>query len=74
KPVLLLRDTTERPEAVDAGTVLKTGSDQQLIYREAMRLLTDADAYKAMSAISNPYGDGMSAKRIIDSMVELVAN
>lgn len=74
KPVLLLRDTTERPEAVDAGTVLKTGSDQHLIYREAMRLLTDADAYKAMSAISNPYGDGMSAKRIVDSMVELAAN
>ncbi len=68
KPVLLLRDTTERPEAVDAGTVLKTGSNTELIYREAMRLLQDADAYSRMSSISNPYGDGKAAQRIVSEM------
>lgn len=73
KPVLLLRDTTERPEAMDAGTVLKTGSDAALIYKEAIRLLTDKEAYAAMAAISNPYGDGKAAQRIVDSMVELSA-
>jgi UDP-N-acetylglucosamine 2-epimerase (non-hydrolysing) len=69
KPVLLLRDTTERPEAVEAGTVLKVGSDAGLIYTEAMVLLNDMDAYTAMSVKSNPYGDGFAAKRIVDSMV-----
>ncbi len=69
KPVLLLRDTTERPEAVDAGTVLKVGSDTELIYTEAMRLLTDEDAYNAMAMKSNPYGDGKAAKRILDAML-----
>lgn len=68
KPVLLLRDTTERPEAVDAGTVLKTGSDTELIYSEAIRLLTNDADYNAMSAISNPYGDGLAAERIVKSM------
>lgn len=71
KPVLLLRDTTERPEAMDAGTVLKTGSDADLIYKEALRLLTDKAAYDEMSAISNPYGDGLASQRIVDSMVAL---
>lgn len=73
KPVLLLRDTTERPEAVDAGTVLKTGSNTELIYSEAMRLLTDPSAYSAMSAISNPYGDGHASQRIVDSIAALAA-
>lgn len=68
KPVLLLRDTTERPEAVEAGTVLKVGSDTDLIYTEAMKLLTDKDAYNAMAAKSNPYGDGHAAMRIVDAM------
>ncbi|WP_345083450.1 non-hydrolyzing UDP-N-acetylglucosamine 2-epimerase [Nemorincola caseinilytica] len=68
KPVLLLRDTTERPEAVDAGTVLKTGTDTELIYREAMRLLTDKEAYDRMSGISNPYGDGHASERIVNAM------
>lgn len=69
KPVLLLRDTTERPEAVDAGTVLKVGSDTELIYSEAMKLLNDKAAYNTMSMRSNPYGDGHAAQRILDSVL-----
>jgi len=69
KPVLLLRDTTERPEALQAGTVIKVGSDTELIYKEAMRLLTDNAAYEAMATKSNPYGDGKAAQRILDSML-----
>lgn len=68
KPVLLLRETTERPEAMEAGTVLKTGSDAELIYKEAIRLLTDKEAYDRMSAISNPYGDGHASERIAKAM------
>jgi UDP-N-acetylglucosamine 2-epimerase (non-hydrolysing) len=71
KPVLLLRDTTERPEAVEAGTVLKVGSDPELIYKEALTLLTDKAAYDAMATKSNPYGDGLSAQRILTSMLEM---
>ena len=71
KPVLLLRDTTERPEAVDAGTVLKVGSDADVIYKEAMNLLTNKDAYDAMATKSNPYGDGRSSERILASMLNL---
>ena len=73
KPVLLLRDTTERPEAVEAGTVLKVGSDPDLIYTEAMNLLTNKSAYQAMSARSNPYGDGLSSQRILTSMLEMIS-
>ena len=69
KPVLLLRDTTERPEALDAGTVLKVGSDPDLLYKEAMALLTDKAAYDAMAMRSNPYGDGNASQRIVDAMV-----
>lgn len=69
KPVLLLRDTTERPEALDAGTVLKVGSDTALIVKEAMTLLTDKAAYNTMANKSNPYGDGKAAKRILGSML-----
>jgi len=69
KPVLLLRDTTERPEALQAGTVIKVGSDTELIYREAMNLLMNKEAYDAMAMTLNPYGDGMAAQRILDAMV-----
>ena len=72
KPVLLLRDTTERPEAMEAGTVIKTGSDPDLIYREAMTLLTDDAAYAAMSGKSNPYGDGHASQRIVESMLTMI--
>ncbi len=71
KPVLLLRDTTERPEAVEAGTVLKVGSDTELIYAEAMTLLDDREAYQAMAVRSNPYGDGNASQRIVESMAQL---
>lgn len=69
KPVLVMRDTTERPEAVDAGTVRLVGTDEEAIVREASRLLTDADAYAAMSGVHNPYGDGHAVPRIVDALV-----
>jgi UDP-N-acetylglucosamine 2-epimerase (non-hydrolysing) len=72
KPVLLLRDTTERPEALQSGTVIKVGSDPELIYKEAMNLLTNKEAYNAMATKMNPYGDGKAAQRILESMLELV--
>ncbi len=71
KPVLLLRDITERPEAVEAGTVLKVGSNTDLIYKEAMNLLQNEAAYRAMSQRSNPYGDGLASQRIVESMLTM---
>lgn len=71
KPVLLLRDTTERPEAMDAGTVIMVGSDAGLIYKEAMNLLTSKDAYAAMAMRLNPYGDGHAAEKIVQSMLAM---
>lgn len=65
KPVLVLRDTTERPEAVDAGTVLLVGSDPARIHVETSRLLRDRAAYDRMSRAINPYGDGKAAERIV---------
>ncbi len=64
KPVLVMRDTTERPEAVAAGTVKLVGTDTDVICREAATLLNDADAYKAMAFSHNPYGDGKACERI----------
>lgn len=66
KPVLVLRDTTERPEGVAAGTLKLVGTDEETIYREAKRLLTDEAAYHRMSIASNPYGDGHACRRIAD--------
>lgn len=68
KPVLVLRDTTERPEAVDAGTVRLVGTNSALIASEVFRLLDDRAAYEAMSFSHNPYGDGNAATRIIDTI------
>ncbi len=65
KPVLVMRDTTERPEAVAAGTVLLVGTDRERIVSEVTRLLGDSKAYEAMSIAHNPYGDGKAAGRII---------
>ncbi len=65
KPVLVMRDTTERPEAVEAGTVLLVGTDQNKIEQGVSRLLDDAQQYKKMSAAINPYGDGKACKRIV---------
>lgn len=64
KPVLVMRETTERPEAVEAGTVRLVGTDRARIVEEATRLLDDAEAYGAMSRAHNPYGDGKAASRI----------
>ena len=66
KPVLVLRDTTERPEGVEAGTVKLVGTDTEIIVREAVRLLDDNDAYEAMQHAHNPYGDGSAAVRIAE--------
>ena len=64
KPVLVLRDTTERPEAVQAGTVKLTGTNRQRIYQAAYTLLSDPTAYEKMARAINPYGDGKAARRI----------
>ncbi len=69
KPVLVMRDTTERPEAVDAGTVKLVGSDADRIVNAAMELLDNPTAYEAMSLAHNPYGDGLAADRIIDAIL-----
>ncbi|KQH89139.1 non-hydrolyzing UDP-N-acetylglucosamine 2-epimerase [Vibrio fluvialis] len=66
KPVLVMRDTTERPEAVEAGTVKLVGTDTNNIVSQLNKLLTDTDAYNEMSRAHNPYGDGLSSERIID--------
>jgi UDP-N-acetylglucosamine 2-epimerase (non-hydrolysing) len=68
KPVLVMRDTTERPEAVDAGTVKLVGTNHPLIVREATTLLDDAQAYERMARAHNPYGDGLATKRIIETI------
>jgi UDP-N-acetylglucosamine 2-epimerase (non-hydrolysing) len=65
KPVLVMRDTTERPEGVEAGTALLTGASAQAIVESAERLLTDPTAYDAMASAVNPYGDGHAAARIV---------
>ena len=67
KPVLVLRRTTERPEAVDAGTARLVGTDPGVILEEASRLLSDPDAYEAMSRAVNPFGDGKASGRILES-------
>lgn len=66
KPVLVMRDTTERPEAVDAGTVLLVGTNKDKIIKETRRLLTDTNAYNKMCELHNPYGDGKACERIVD--------
>lgn len=66
KPVLVMRDTTERPEAVDAGTVSLVGTDTKKIIEETSRLLNDKSAYQTMSKLHNPYGDGLACEKIID--------
>ena len=68
KPVLVMRDTTERPEALDAGTVKLVGTDYDKIFSEVSRLLDDPVAYDAMSHAVNPYGDGLSCARIVDKL------
>ena len=66
KPVLVMRDTTERPEGIAAGTLKLVGTNEQTIYDSFRELLLDEDAYRKMSTASNPYGDGFACKRIAD--------
>ena len=66
KPVLVMRDTTERPEGIKAGTLKLVGTDEEVIYQNFKQLLEDEEAYRAMSTASNPYGDGFACKRIAD--------
>jgi UDP-N-acetylglucosamine 2-epimerase (non-hydrolysing) len=73
KPVLVLRTTTERPEAVDAGTAKLVGIDRETIIREAQILISDPAAYKEMATKANPYGDGKSAARIVDILAKHLA-
>jgi UDP-N-acetylglucosamine 2-epimerase (non-hydrolysing) len=68
-----MRDTTERPEAVEAGTVKLVGTDAQKIVKEAGLLLMDDDAYSQMSAMHNPYGDGNACTKIVDFIEELTS-
>ena len=69
KPVLVLRDTTERPEAVDAGTVKLIGTNQDTVYESAKILLTNPDEYKKMAEARSPYGDGHAAERIVKALL-----
>lgn len=68
KPVLVMRDTTERPEGIEAGTLKLVGTDEETIYNEFSKLLTDKDAYDSMARASNPYGDGFACKRIAEAL------
>lgn len=72
KPVLVMRDTTERPEGIEAGTLKLVGTEEETIYNEFSRLLSDKDEYEKMSKASNPYGDGFASKRIADIINEYV--
>ena len=69
KPVLVMRDTTERPEAVTAGTVRLVGTDVEAITEAVKELLTDSAAYKRMSLAHNPYGDGHACHRITEALL-----
>lgn len=71
KPVLVMRDTTERPEAVDAGTVILVGTDKEKIITTATKLLTDKKAYEQMGKLHNPYGDGQACNRIVNHILEI---
>ena len=74
KPVLVMRDTTERPEAVTAGTVKLVGTDEQRIFDEVSLLLTNQDEYNKMCFAHNPYGDGKASSRIADAIVNSLKN
>lgn len=69
KPVLVLRDTTERPEAVASGTVKLVGTDEDKVYNTAYKLLTDEEAYREMAESINPYGDGHTSERIVQAIL-----
>ena len=70
KPVLVLREVTERPEAVETGTVKLVGTKREVIVREAIRLLEDNDEYERMAKATNPYGDGKASQRIVTALLK----
>lgn len=70
KPVIVLRDTTERPEGIEAGTLKLAGTDEEVIFQMVDELLSDETEYSKMSKASNPYGDGKASKRIVDAIIE----
>src|SRR5690625_3899610 len=69
-PVLVLRDTTERPEGIDAGRLKLAGTEQETIINMANELLSDKKAHDAMAKAANPYGDGEASRRIVDAILE----
>lgn len=69
-PVLVLRDTTERPEGIEAGTIKLAGTNEDHIYQLAHKLLTDQESYEQMAEATNPYGDGQASKRIVQAIIE----
>jgi UDP-N-acetylglucosamine 2-epimerase (non-hydrolysing) len=72
KPVLVLRDTTERPEGIAAGTLKLAGTDEETIYSLAKELLTNEEAYNVMAKASNPYGDGHASERIVEALLQFL--
>lgn len=74
KPVLVMRDTTERPEGIKAGTLKLVGTQEETIYRKFKKLLTDKAEYQKMSCASNPYGDGFASKKIADILEKSLKN
>ena len=74
KPVLVLRDTTERPEGITAGTLKLAGTDEETIYKLTKELLENNEEYEKMSKASNPYGDGKASKRIVDTIIRKYGN
>lgn len=67
-PVLVLRDTTERPEGIEAGSLRLVGTEEETVFAEAARLLSDRDAYERMSRVANPFGDGRASERIVQAL------
>ena len=74
KPVLVLRDTTERPEGIEVGTLKLVGTNEEVIYNETIKLLKDKEEYEKMSNASNPYGDGTASIQIVDAIIEKYYN
>jgi UDP-N-acetylglucosamine 2-epimerase (non-hydrolysing) len=72
KPVLVMRDTTERPEALEAGTVKLVGTNYEKIVFEVSNLLDNHSYYEEMSKAQNPYGDGMACERIVRHLIEVL--
>lgn len=72
KPVLVLRDTTERPEGIAAGTLKLAGTEEETIYSLAKELLEDTNAYETMAKASNPYGDGHASERIVKALLDFL--